>query len=92
MPLTIILAHHRSVNTTMTVQAELEAELAKKKARAARFSLPVKTTAEEVCSAAVAPACVHAALDAAGSLNTQMRTRVLLSLLRLSMTAHGGGE
>jgi hypothetical protein len=29
-------------------QAELEAELTKKKARAARFNLPVKTTAEEV--------------------------------------------
>jgi hypothetical protein len=30
------------------LQAGLEAELAKKKARAARFNLPVKTTAEEV--------------------------------------------
>ena len=29
-------------------QAELEADVAKKKARAARFNLPVKTTAEEV--------------------------------------------
>ena len=57
MPLMISWAHHRSMNTTVTVQAELEAELAKKKARAARFSLPVKTTAEEVCSAMLAPAC-----------------------------------
>ena len=40
----------------MTVQAELEAELAKKKARAARFSMPVKTTAEEVGSAMACPA------------------------------------
>ena len=51
MPLSIVLAHDGSMNTTVTVQAELEAELAKKKARAARFQLPVKTTAEEVCSA-----------------------------------------
>ena len=46
--------------------AELEAELAKKKARAARFQLTVKTTAEEVCSAMAAPACIHAALDTTG--------------------------
>lgn len=40
----------------MLIQAEMEAELQKKKARAARFNLPVKTTADEVRSAPSAEA------------------------------------
>ena len=34
----------------LLLQAELEAELQKKKARAARFNVPVKTNADEVRS------------------------------------------
>ena len=73
------------MKTITTVQTELEAELAKKKARAARFQMPVKTTAEEVCFAMVCPACVqhHAALDTISSLNPPICTGTLLSLVML---------
>lgn len=37
-----------TLNVAMLLQAELEAELQKKKARAARFNVPVKTNADEV--------------------------------------------
>ena len=54
----VTIAHEHSIkmvrssehDTFVLLQAELEAELQKKKARAARFNVPVKTNADEVRS------------------------------------------